>query len=86
MGATHPGEILLEYLETSFWSQRDLARKTGITPKTISEICRGKAAITARTSLALEKSFPRPAHFWLNLQRQYDEEIERIKFKKKAKD
>lgn len=69
----HPGETVAEYLEFNAWSQRDLARRTGLTPKTISEICAGKAPITPPTALALEKVFQRPAHFWLNLQRQYDE-------------
>ncbi len=69
----HPGETVVEYLEFHGWSQRDLARRTGLTPKTISEICNAKAPITPPTSLALEKVFRRPAHLWLNLQRQFDE-------------
>ena len=71
--AVHPGEIVSEYVEFHGWSQRDLARRTGLTPKTISEICNGKAPLTPTTALALEKVLRRPAHFWLNLQRQYDE-------------
>jgi len=71
--APHPGETVGEYLEFNGWSQRDLSRRTGLTPKTISEICSGKAPITPPTSLALEKVFRRPAHFWLNLQLQFDE-------------
>lgn len=70
---THPGDTLLDYLESNGWSQRDLARRTGLTPKTISEICNGKAPISSPTALAFEKVFRRPAHLWLNLQRQYDE-------------
>src|ERR1700754_2299533 len=69
----HPGEVVVDYLEFHGWAQRDLARRTGLTPKTISEICNGKAPITAPTALALEKVLQRPAHFWLNLQRQFDE-------------
>lgn len=71
--AAHPGETVVDYLEFNGWSQRDLARRTGLTPKTISEICNGKAPISPPTSLALETVLKRPAHFWLNLQRQYDE-------------
>jgi addiction module HigA family antidote len=71
--AAHPGETVVEYLEFNDWSQRDLARRTGLTPKTISEICNGKAPITPPTALALENVLKRPAHFWLNLQRQFDE-------------
>lgn len=47
----HPGETVLEYLDFYGWSQRDLARRTGLTPKTISEICNGKAPITPPTAL-----------------------------------
>jgi HTH-type transcriptional regulator / antitoxin HigA len=71
--APHPGETVLDYLEFNAWSQRDLARRTGISPKTISEICNGKAPISPPTSLALEKVFRRPAHFWMNLQARFDE-------------
>src|SRR5678815_810259 len=65
----HPGEVIANYLEEHGWAQRELARRTGLTPKTISEICNGKAPITPPTALALERAFQRPAHFWLNLQR-----------------
>lgn len=78
-GPTHPGDVVVEYLEALGWSQSDLARRTGITPKTISEICNGKAAITPQTSLAFEKVLQRPAHLWLNLQRQHDETEARSK-------
>src|SRR6267378_2848582 len=69
----HPGETVAEYLEFNGWSQRDLARRAGLTPKTISEICNGKAPITPPSALAFERVLQRPARFWLNLQRQYDE-------------
>src|SRR5438270_10214649 len=69
----HPGEAVNEYLEFNGWSQRDLARRTGLAPKTISEICNGKSPITPPTALAFEKAFQRPAHLWLNLQRHFDE-------------
>lgn len=71
--AAHPGETVVDYLEFNGWSQRELARRTGLTPKTISEICNGKAPVSPPTALALENVLKRPAHFWLNLQRQYDE-------------
>ena len=69
----HPGAVMFDYLEFNGWSQRELSRRTGITPKTISEICNEKSPITPATALAFENVFQRPAHFWLNLQRQYDE-------------
>ena len=73
IGTSHPGETVLDYLDFHEWSQRELARRTGLTPKTISEICNRKAPITPNTALALEKVFGRPAHFWLNLQMIFSE-------------
>src|SRR5882762_518154 len=69
----HPGDTVVDYLEFNGWTQRDLARRTDLTPKTISEICNGKAPVTPQTALAFEKAFQRPAHLWLNLQRHFDE-------------
>jgi HTH-type transcriptional regulator / antitoxin HigA len=69
----HPGETVLEYLDFYGWSQRDLARRTGLAPKTISEICNGKAPISPQTALSFERAFQRPASLWLNLQRDFDE-------------
>ena len=57
----HPSETAQEYLAFYEWSQRDLSRRTGLTPKTISEIINGKAPITTMTALTLEKAFQRPA-------------------------
>ena len=73
VSVAHPGETILDYLDNFGWSQRDLSRRTGITTKTISEICNGKAPISPATSLALEKVLGRPAHFWINLQSKFDE-------------
>src|SRR6266699_2334464 len=59
--AVHPGEMISEYLEFNDWSQRDLHRRAGLTPKLISEICSGKAPVSPPTALALERAFQRPA-------------------------
>jgi addiction module HigA family antidote len=75
----HPGELLGEYLDAHSWSQSDLARRAGISAKTISEIRNGKAAISPASALALETVFGRPAHFWLGVQRVFDEAEARAK-------
>ncbi|HYN77202.1 MAG TPA: HigA family addiction module antitoxin [Lamprocystis sp. (in: g-proteobacteria)] len=66
-----PGEILVEYLDSLGMTQRDLAARTGLTPKTVNEIVQGKAPITAETALKLERVLGRPAHFWQNLDSLY---------------
>jgi addiction module HigA family antidote len=73
VSVAHPGTTVVDYLESYGWSQSDLARRSDLTPKTISEICNGKAPISPTTSLALERVLGRPAHFWLSLQARFDE-------------
>lgn len=78
-----PGEILEEYLEAYSMSQTELADRTGLTKKTINEIIRGKSPITPETALKLERSLGRPAHFWNNLERQFQEDRSRLAEKKR---
>lgn len=68
-----PGRILLEeFLEPMGISQAELARRTGIPASRITEIIKGRRAITAETALALSIFFNMEAQFWINLQTQYD--------------
>ena len=73
-----PGEVLVEYLEGYSMTQTELAARTGLTKKTINEIINGKSPITSETALKLERSLGRPAHFWSNLERQYQEDRSRF--------
>lgn len=73
-----PGETLLETLEALGMSQADLAERTGRPRKTINEIIKGKAAITAETALQLERVLGIPASFWINRERQYRESQARL--------
>jgi HTH-type transcriptional regulator / antitoxin HigA len=73
-----PGEVLEEYLEAYGMTQAELADRTGLTKKTINEIIKGKAPITTETALKLERSLGRPAHFWNNLERQFQEDRTRL--------
>lgn len=68
-----PGEVLTEYLDSVGMTQRGLAMRTGLTPKTINEIIKGKAPISTETAFKLEKALGRPAHFWKNLENLYQE-------------
>jgi addiction module HigA family antidote len=73
-----PGEVLVEYLEAYGMTQTELAARTGLTKKTINEIIKGKSPITSETALKLERSLGRPAHFWNNLERQFQEDRSRF--------
>jgi addiction module HigA family antidote len=78
-----PGKILEEYLEVYSMTQTELADRTGLTKKTINEIIKGKSPITSETALRLERSLGRPAHFWNNLERQFQEDRSRLAEKKR---
>jgi addiction module HigA family antidote len=74
----HPGEILmLEFLEPLGVSQYRLAKDINVPPRRINEIVKGSRAITANTALRLARYFGTSERFWLNIQSQYDLEIER---------
>ena len=74
----HPGEILREeFLEPMGISQYRLAKDITVDPRRINAIIQGKRAITADTALRLARYFDTSERFWLNLQAQYDLEVER---------
>jgi addiction module HigA family antidote len=73
-----PGEVLEEYLEHAGLTQASLADRTGLSKKTINEIVKAKSAITAETALRFERTLGRPAHFWGNLERHYQEDKTRL--------
>ena len=75
---TTPGEVLLDYLEDLAMTQVELADRTGLAKKTVNEIVKGKAQITPETARKLEKVIGRPAHFWRNLERQYQDDKARL--------
>src|ERR1035438_10206680 len=72
-----PGETLLELLESRRMSQAELADRTGRPKKTINEIVRGKAAITAETALQFERVLGIPASFWMAREQNYREALAR---------
>src|SRR6266513_905104 len=74
-----PGEILEEALEDRGMTQAELARRMDRPIKTINEIVKAKAGITAETALQLELVLDIPASFWLNLERLYAEGLARVR-------
>jgi addiction module HigA family antidote len=76
--AVPPGATLLDTLEELGMSQVELAQRMGRPLKTINEIIKGKAAITAETALQLEKVLGIPASFWNSAERNYQETFARL--------
>ncbi len=76
--AMPPGATLQETIDALGMTQRDLAVRTGLTPKTINEIIKGKAPITPDTSVLLERVTGVSARMWNNLEANYRDQLARI--------
>ena len=77
LSPVHPGEVLLaEVLEPDGLTQYRLAKDISVPPRRINEIVHGKRSVTADTALRLARYFGTTPRFWLNLQAQYDLDVE----------
>jgi antitoxin HigA-1 len=73
----HPGEVLLEeFLSPMGISQYRLAKDIHVPPRRINEIVHGTRSVSADTALRLARYFGTSERFWLNLQSQYDLDVE----------
>jgi len=78
----HPGEILLEeFLNPMGISQYRLAKEISVSARRINEIVHGARAISPDTALRLSRYFGLSERFWMNLQAQYNLEIEKDRLK-----
>src|SRR5438045_8612711 len=76
----HPGEILREeFMQPLGITQYRLAKETSVPPRRINEIVQEQRGISADTALRLARFFGTSEMFWLNLQAQYDLDIQRQK-------
>jgi addiction module HigA family antidote len=76
----HPGEILSEeFLKPMGISQYQLSQNISVPYSRIRNIVKGKRSIKPDTALRLSHFFGNSERFWLNLQIQYDLEIEKDK-------
>ncbi|HCH32764.1 MAG TPA: addiction module antidote protein, HigA family [Oceanospirillaceae bacterium] len=70
--AIHPGEHLREFVEEFEITRYRLASEIHVQQTRVNEIINGKRSITADTAVRLGRYFGTTAHFWMNLQTQYD--------------
>jgi len=75
--AFHPGETLDEKLKELGWGPKEFAVRSGKPEKTVIAILKGKSSITPEMAVQFEHVLKIPAHFWLNMQRNYDEFLAR---------
>lgn len=75
----HPDEIFAEDVLVELNMRgRQLAEVLGVCPNRISEILRGRRAITADTALRLSRWLGTSATVWLNLRQAYDLEVAKL--------
>lgn len=64
-------------------TQQELAQRLGMTKEFINNLIKGHNAITAETSIQLEKVTGVPSEFWNNLESNYRERLARLNEEKK---
>jgi HTH-type transcriptional regulator/antitoxin HigA len=75
--AFHPGETLAEKLEELGMGPKEFAIRTSKPEKTVIAILKGNSSITPEMAVQFEHVLKIPAHFWINMQRSYDEYLAR---------
>ena len=76
---TPPGDILLELLVERGMTQANLARRTGISDKTVNEVVRGKSELTRDTAIQLERVLGVPARYWNSHEALYRSQLKLAK-------
>lgn len=75
----HPGEILADELKEIGMNGKELANRLNLPFNRIYQILRGERSVTASTALRLGEFFNGSPEIWLNLQKEYDLEVARVK-------
>ncbi len=68
----HPGEIIRDAIETEGWTVSDAASRLGVTRNTLSRVVNGRAGVSPRLALALERLGWSDAGHWVRMQGAYD--------------
>jgi antitoxin HigA-1 len=78
---THPGAILKNMLdelavdgsdEFASLTQKELAKRLGVSPRTVSELIHERRAMTADVAIRLSRVFKTTPDIWMNLQKAVD--------------
>ncbi len=76
--AIPPGATIKELLDDRGMTQKEFAKRMGMTEKHISHLINGKSELTHDVSLRLELVLGVPASFWNNLETVYREKLARV--------
>lgn len=74
-----PGDTIQEHIDFIGMSQAELAERMGRSVPKLNELIKGKAPLTPDTAQKLEYILGIDASFWLNLEKEYQEELLEIK-------
>jgi HTH-type transcriptional regulator / antitoxin HigA len=77
--ATPPGETLRELLDEQGMTQRDLARRTGLSPKHVNRLLQGTVPLSPDVAQRLEHVTGTPARLWNRLEANYRSDLERLR-------
>ena len=77
--AIPPGETLRELLEEQGLTQRDLARRAGLSPKHVNRLLQGVVPLSAEVAQRLEHVTGTPARLWNRLEANYRSDLERLR-------
>ena len=69
---THPGDIIREAIEAARWTVTEAAIRLGVTRNMLSRILNGRAGVSPRLALALERLGWSDAAHWVRMQGAYD--------------
>lgn len=68
----HPGEIIRDAVRAEGWTVGEAAARLGVTRNTLSRVLNGKASVSPRMALALERIGWSDAGHWVRMQGAYD--------------
>lgn len=72
----HPGETLSEILEDIGMDQKELAMRTDVAESHVSSIVNAQKGISVPYAKKLEYALDIESSFWINLQSNYDTELD----------
>jgi HTH-type transcriptional regulator/antitoxin HigA len=80
----HPGEVLMDELDSREIKKSVFAEKLGMKPGHFSDLLYGRRHVGAAMALKLERLLGIPAEYWMRLQVYHDLFVERHKEKEAA--
>jgi HTH-type transcriptional regulator/antitoxin HigA len=77
--APPPGDTLRELLQERGMTQRDLARRAGLSPQHVNRLVQGLVPLSAEIARRLELVTGTPARLWNRLEADYRSDLERLR-------